>query len=85
MEVYASVCFAIKNTLFSQNEALHLFKTIELTWMLIPDVRNIVYSVIQRNAFFAHPENFLLSMINDESSDIRQLRWSKSRRRESNL
>ena len=45
--------------------------------MLTPDVRNIVYLVIQRNAFFAHPENLLLSMINDDSSDIRQLGWKR--------
>ena len=45
--------------------------------MLIPDIRNIVYPLIQRNAFFAHPENLLLYMINDESSDIRQLGWRR--------
>ena len=45
--------------------------------MLTPDVRNIVYLVIQRNVFFAHPENLLLSMINDDSSDIRQLGWKR--------
>ena len=43
--------------------------------MLIPDVRNIVYPVIQSNAFFTHQENLLLCMINDESNDIKQLGW----------
>ena len=43
--------------------------------MLIPDIRNIVYPFIHRNAFFAPPENLLLCMINDDSSDIRQLGW----------
>ena len=45
--------------------------------MLIPDVRNIVYPVIQNNVFFAHPENLLLCMINDESRNIRQLGWER--------
>ena len=74
-KVYAPVWFATKNTSFSRNGALHLFKTIELTRMLIPDVRNIVYPVIQHNAFFAQPKNLLLCMINDESSDIKQFGW----------
>ena len=74
-KVYAPVWFAIKKNSSFQIRALHLFKTIELTRMLIPDVRNIVYPVIQYNAFFAHPENLLLCMINDESSDIRQIGW----------
>ena len=40
-KVHASVWFAIKNTSSSQNGAHHLFKTIEQTRMLIPDIRNI--------------------------------------------
>ena len=48
-KVHAPVWFAIKNTSSSQNGALHLFKTIEQTRMLIPDIRNIDYPVIQRN------------------------------------
>ena len=76
-KVYAPVWFEIKNASSSQNGALHLFQTIELTRILISDVRNIVYPVMQRNAFFAHPENLLLCMINDESSNIRQLGWKQ--------
>ncbi|XP_050514600.1 uncharacterized protein LOC126889917 [Diabrotica virgifera virgifera] len=34
----------------------------------------VVDPVIERNAFFAHPENLLLSMIVDESAHIRELR-----------
>ena len=49
MKVHAPVWFAIKNISSSQNGALHLFKTIEQTRMLIPDIRNIGYPVIQRN------------------------------------
>ena len=44
----------------SQNGDQHLFMIIELTRMLSPDVRNIVYPVIQRNALNAHPENIFL-------------------------
>ena len=72
MKVYASVWFATKNTSPSQSGVLYLFKTIELSRMLIPDVRNIAYPVIQRrsNAFFVHPENLL-----NFASDIRKLGW----------
>lgn len=34
--------------------------------------RNIVYNVIQRNAFAAHPEMILLSMINDDDIFVRK-------------
>ena len=78
-KVYALVRFTIKKDSSFQNGALHLFKTIELMQMLTPDVRNIVYLVIQRNAFFAHPENFLLCMINDDSSDIGWKQIKKAR------
>ena len=76
-KVYTPVWFAIKNASCSPNGALYLFKTIELRRISISDVRNMVYPVIQRNAFSGHPENLLLCMINDESSNIRQLEWRR--------
>ena len=41
----------------------------------VPDekVAEIALSVIQNNAFFAHPENILLSMLGDEEKRIRKL------------
>ena len=45
----------------------------ELTRMLSPDVRNIVYPIIQRKAFYVQPETPLFYMINDESIINRQI------------
>lgn len=36
-------------------------------------IKNIIDPVIQRNGYFAHPENILLAMIADERQHIREL------------
>ena len=77
MKVYAPMWFMIKNDSSSKYGAIHLFKTIELSRSMSADVRDIVFPVIQRNAFYAHPENILLSMIQDERSHIRELSWRR--------
>jgi len=46
---------------------------IELSRYLPEDLRRIVDPVIQRNGFFGHPENILLSMITDQRLHIREL------------
>ncbi len=53
----------------------HVFKTIELTRTLNDEVKDIVNTVIQRNTFFANPENILASMIHDDRNAIRELAW----------
>lgn len=40
---------------------------------LCEEHRNIVDRVIQRNAYYAHPENVLICMLNDERKHIREL------------
>ena len=62
---------------FSQSGAQHLFMMIELTQMLSPDVRNILYPLIQHNAFYTHTENILFLMINDDASNNRQIGWRR--------
>lgn len=49
----------------------HLFEAIRLTRYLPANYRMIVDATIARNAFFALPENILLSMITDERAKIR--------------
>ena len=44
---------------------------------LSEDVFSIVKPVAQRNAYFAHPENIFIAMINDERSYIRELWWRR--------
>ena len=37
------------------------------------EIRSIASKVVQRNAFFAHPENVLLGMLGDDDEEIRRL------------
>ena len=40
-------------------------------------VRDVVNRVLQRNGFFAHPENILISMLIDEQKHVRELAWRR--------
>lgn len=50
-----------------------MWKLIKSTRYLPVEFRLIVDPVIQRNAYFAHPENLLLSMLSDENKTVREL------------
>ena len=77
MKVYAPLWFSIRFASSSQNGPHHLFKTIQLTRNSSAEVRSIVNPVIQRNAFYAHSENMLLSMVNDVEGSNRELGWRR--------
>ena len=53
--------------------ARHLFKVIQQSRYLSQELRDKVDPVLQRNAYFAHPENLLLAIISDERQYIREL------------
>ena len=40
-------------------------------------MKTIAFRVIQRNAFFAHPENILITMVSDGNPVIRKLGWKR--------
>ena len=40
-------------------------------------VRDVVHKVLQRNAFFAHPENILIAMLFDDEEHVRELGWRR--------
>jgi len=46
---------------------------IKLSRYLVPEYRDIVDSVIQRNGYFAHSENIILAMLTDDREMIREL------------
>lgn len=73
VRVYAPIWFAIKTHPSCKDGPRHLFKLIELTRYLPTTLKNIVDPVIQRNAYFAHPENLLLAMLTDFQPHIREL------------
>ena len=39
------------------------------------ETKRVVQPVIKRNAYFCHPENILIAMVNDDSHVIRKLAW----------
>lgn len=53
------------------NGSKHLFHMISSSRYLREDLRNLVDEVIQRNGFFAHHENILMTMLVDEKKSIR--------------
>ncbi|GBM43353.1 hypothetical protein AVEN_166097-1 [Araneus ventricosus] len=52
----------------------HLCNVIKNSRYLLDDLKKVVDPVISRNAFMAHPESLLLSMLADERRHIRELR-----------
>ena len=40
-------------------------------------MRTIILPVVQRNAFYAHPENILFAMIRDDRKEVRELGWRR--------
>jgi len=65
--------FAIKAQSSCKDGARHLHQMIVKSRYLSPKHKKIVDPVIQRNAYFAHPENLLLAMITDHRPHIREL------------
>lgn len=77
MKVYVPVWFAIKLNPSVFYGAKHLFKMITTARNLDQYYRTIVNKVVQKNSYFAHPENLLLAMITDENSAIRELGYRR--------
>jgi hypothetical protein len=63
MDVYVPMWFCIKCNPFVQDGAKHVFRTLQAMKKQNRRIQSIVMPVIQRNAYFSHPENILLSMI----------------------
>ena len=73
VRVYAPIWFNIKTKTLCKDAAEYLWSTIYLSRYLPAELKQIVDPVIQRNGFFGHPENILLTMITDELKHIREL------------
>ena len=65
--------FAIKIRPRFKDGSKNLWLTIQLSRSFPDDIKAIIQPVIQRNGYFAHPENILLAMIMDERDVIKQL------------
>lgn len=73
IKVYGPVWFKVKSKHSCKDGAKHLFSIIKLSRYLTDELKAIIDPVIQRNGYFGHPENILLSMITDERREIREL------------
>ena len=67
------MCFKIKCSPSVIHGAKHLHETTKKTRCLSPAIQEIVLPVLQKNSYFAHSENVLLAMINDEIKNIQEL------------
>jgi len=65
--------FAIKMNPSCKHGAKHVCDSIQRSRYLSADLKKVIDPVIQRNAYFAHPENILLSMITDDNKTIPEL------------
>ena len=77
MKVYVPMWFMIKRQTKCIYGAQHVFETIKIIQNLRNDIKTIVLPCVQRNAYFAHPENVLLSMIHDENVVMQKLGWRR--------
>ncbi|KAG0711470.1 hypothetical protein GWK47_020547 [Chionoecetes opilio] len=73
VRVYAPMWFAIKMKPSCKDGGRHVFETINKSRYKKKDLHRVVDPVIQRNGYFGHPENLLLSMITDARPHIREL------------
>ena len=73
MTVYIPMWFQIKANPFVHSGAHHLFQSVKLMLQQSSEVQEIVFPVLQRNGYFAHPENILLAMISDTRPHVREL------------
>ena len=77
MQVYVPTWFEIKRNSSICNGAINLFHEIQRARNQDDDVFEAVKPAIQRNAYFSHPENILLSMIADENLVVQELGWRR--------
>ena len=73
VKVYAPMWFEIKINPSCKNGTNHLWQTIRKSRYLSDELKAVIDPVIQRNAYFGHPENILLCMITDNRKHIREL------------
>lgn len=73
LKVYAPIWFHIKLEPSCENGAKHFWRLVKLSRYLCEQHLKIIDPVIQRNAYYAHPENVLLCMLNDERKHVREL------------
>lgn len=77
VKVYAPCWFMIKTKPLCTHGSKHLFSLIERSRYLSKHLKKVIDPVIQRNGYFGHAENILLSMLVDERKAIRELAYRR--------
>lgn len=75
--VYAPAHFSIKSKSSCIFGSIHLANIIRNSRFLHGRYLKTFQNTISRNAFFAHPENVLLAMLNDDDENVRCPAWQK--------
>lgn len=73
IKVYAPMIFNIKYKPSVTQGAIHFTELVKLSRCMPNNVLHIIDPVIKRNAFFAHSENVILAMLDDDRQFIREL------------
>ena len=77
LPVYVPLWFEIKQKHSIAHGPLHIFSAVRRIVNLSEGSQSIIKKVIQRNGYFAHPENIIIALINDASLDLRKLGWKR--------
>ena len=72
MTNYGPMWFTIKMKPLITDAPKHVFHQTKLLKLLPAHVVNIVKPYVSRNAYYAHPENLLLAMLDDEDENVRK-------------
>lgn len=73
MKVYASMWFKIKSQPWCQYGSVHFYNIVTKSRFLTEDFKKVIDLTLQRNAYYAHPENILLAMLADDRKHVREL------------
>ena len=79
MQIYFSTWFQIKSKSKITDGPKNLYNLYQRI-QVFPDsqVKDIATKVVERNAYFAHPENIMLAMLADENEEIRNTAVKKT-------
>lgn len=76
IKVYAPMHFEIKKNSSIVYGPIHIARIISLSKYLPKLYFDRVKESISRNAFFAHPENVMLALLNDNNEEVRHKSWN---------
>jgi len=66
---YGPMWYEIKTRVWCTDGAMHLLQMIKLLQKFPPSIKAVVWHVVQRNAYWTHPENVLLAVLTDADHD----------------